>query len=157
MSAPARALGLALLLLGLVTVACTSEPSTLEASGPFPYPAGAKASGERVAILVTIANRSADDLLVNPADFVARDSAHRVYAANPTATAADAHQVRIALGSRREGLPLPMVTLRQDDVLSGYVVFDVPADAQPVELIWRQSDSDRAVRLTPADGLADHP
>jgi hypothetical protein len=43
--------------------------------------------------------------------------------------------------------PLPVVTLRQSDVLSGFVVFDVPAGVRPVDLIWRQSDTDTVVHL----------
>jgi hypothetical protein len=40
--------------------------------------------------------------------------------------------------------------LRQDDVLTGFVVFDVPAAVRPVELIWRQSDTDTTVALPPS-------
>jgi hypothetical protein len=101
-----------------------------------------------VAILVTITNRSTDDLQINPADFVARDSEHHIYPANPTATGVDANLVRLATGPRLEVLPLPTVTLRQADVLSGFVVFDVPSGVRPVELIWRQTDTDRVAPLS---------
>ncbi len=132
----------------LASAGCGAEPFTLNASGPYPYPAVVNPSLERVAILVTIRNRSGDDLTVNPADFVARDASHRVYPANATATAADAH---LASGptTMRGALPLPTVTLRSDDIITGFVVFDVPAGVQPTELIWRQSDTDRAVTLAP--------
>jgi hypothetical protein len=139
---------LALLLAGLLTVACSSTPATpLAASGPISYPAAVSPPLERVAILVTITNRSTDDLQINPADFLARDGEHRVYPANPLATGGDANLVRLATGPRLEVLPLPTVTLRQADVLSGFVVFDVPAGVRPVELVWRQTDTDRVVQL----------
>jgi hypothetical protein len=48
----------------------------------------------------------------------------------------------------RGTLPLPVATMRQNDVLTGYVVFDVPPGVRPVELIWRQTDSDYTVPLT---------
>ena len=133
----------------LASTACGAESFSLDASGPYPYPAVVNPSLERVAILVTIRNRSGDDLTINPADFVARDASHRVYPANPTATAAEA---RLASGpaTMRGALPLPTVTLRSDDVLTGFVVFDVPAGVRPNELIWRQSDSDRVVSLAPS-------
>jgi hypothetical protein len=137
----------AALLAGLVTVACSSAPTPLAASGPIIYPAAVSPPVERVAILVTITNRSTDDLQINPADFVARDSEHRIYAANPMATGTDANLVRLATGPRLEVLPLPTVTLRQADIVSGFVVFDVPAGVRPVELVWRQSDNDRVVPL----------
>lgn len=138
---------LVVVLAGVLLVACGQAPFALSASGPFAYPAVVKPPLERVAILVTIASRSVDDLQINPADFVARDADLRVYAANPTATVADAGLVRVATGPRRETLPLPVVTLRQNDVLSGFVVFDVPEGVRPVELIWRQTDTDSVVRL----------
>lgn len=147
---------LAVLLIGLAAAACGEEPFTLEASGPFAYlaeyPAVANPPLERVAILVTVTNRSGDDLQVSPADFIARDGGHRVYPANPTATAADARLVRLATGALGIGdmLPLPAVTLRKDETISGFVVFDVPTGVRPAELIFRQSDTDRVVRLAPA-------
>ena len=139
---------LLILLLGVLSAGCSKEAFALDAAGPVTYPAQVNAPLERVAILLTITNRSSDDLQVNPADFVARDPDHRVYAANPTATLADAPLVRLATGTRPETLPLPTLTLRQDEVLSGFIVFDVPAGVRPVELIFRQSDSDRIVRLS---------
>jgi hypothetical protein len=143
-----RARGLALACLAALVVACGGETFTLDARGPFPDSAIVSPSLDRVAILVTIANRSGDDLLINPADFVARDAGHRVYPANPTATTADARLVS-GPGSMRGTLPLPTVTLRSGDVLSGFVVFDVPAGVQPSELVWRQTDSDSVVAVSP--------
>ena len=127
---------------------CGSDPFSLSAAGPYVYPAPATVnpSLERVAIIVTIASRTADDLQVSPADFAARDGERRLYTANAAATVADAAQVARA-PELRGALPLPVVTLRQDDVLSGYVVFDVPSGVRPVELIWRQTDSDYSVKL----------
>ncbi len=134
----------------LAAVACSQEPLTLEASGPIPYPAYVDSPFQRVAIVVTITNKSGDDLAVNPADFVARDAEHRIYPANPTEAASDAQAVRLASAHQRgvQSLrPLPTVTLRQDDVLSGFLVFDVPSGTQIVEVIWRQSDTDYAAQL----------
>lgn len=133
----------------LLFAACTgARPYALEAAGPFRYPAVVGAAFDRVAILVTVANHSGDDLAVNPADFLARDGQRRVYPSNPTATVSDA---RLAGQSAnlRGILPLPTITLRSDDVLTGYVVFDVPAGAAPVELVWRQSDADTVAVLRP--------
>ncbi len=141
---------LAVVLAGLVTVACSTPPTPLAASGPITYPAAVSPPLERIAILVTITNRSTDDMQINPADFVARDGEHRIYPANPVATGGDANLVRLATGPRLEVLPLPTVTLRQADVLSGFVVFDVPAGVRPVELVWRQTDTDRVVPLSAA-------
>jgi hypothetical protein len=135
----------------LVAVACSQAPFLLDASGPWAYSAVVDPPFERVAILVTITDRSGDDLTVNPADFVARDGDHRIYPANPTEAVADVHAVRLSYQMQR-GLqnvsPLPTVTLRHDDSLSGFVVFDVPAGVRPVELIWRQSDTDSVVTLS---------
>ena len=146
---------LAILFAAVALVGCGEESFTLDAAGPFPYvaeyPVAVNPPPGRVAIVVTITNRSGDDLLVNPADFVARDSDRHIYAANPAATVADSRLVRLAIGA--QGLddipPLPSVTLRQDDVLSGFVVFDVPAGVRPVALIWRHVDGDRVVQLSP--------
>ena len=150
-----RAMLPAVLSAALFAVACSSDPPfTLEASGPYAYsaeyPAVVNLPAERVAILVTITNRSGDDLSVSPADFVARDSDHRIYPANPTETAADAVAVRVASKAQGMGdaMPLPAVTLRQNDVISGFVVFDVPAGVRPVDLIWRQTDTDSVVALS---------
>ena len=49
--------------------------------------------------------------------------------------------------ARRGTLPLPTVTLRGNDTISGFVVFDVPAGVWPVELVWRQSDTDTVANL----------
>jgi hypothetical protein len=137
----------------LFAVACSQAPFSLAASGPWAYSADIDPPFERVAILVTITDRSGDDLAVNPADFVARDADHRIYPANPTEAVADAHAVRLSFVMQR-GIqnitPLPTVTLRHDDSLSGFVVFDVPAGVRPVELIWRQSDTDSVVTLSSA-------
>ena len=130
-----------------LAAACGGEPFTLAASGPFTYPATVNPSLERVAILVTIVSRSGDDLQINPADFAARDTDRRLYIANAAATAADVGLINRTT-ELRGSLPLPVVTLRHDDVLTGFVVFDVPAGVRPVELIWRQTDGDFAVKLT---------
>jgi hypothetical protein len=128
-------------------VACSSTPFTFTAAAPFAYSSDIEPPFERVAVLVTITDRSGDDLAVNPADFLARDSGNQIYPADPAAALADSHAVRLA--HNPQGIsPLPVVTLRQDDVLTGFVVFDVPAGVRPTELIWRQSDSDYVVRLT---------
>ncbi len=149
-----RALGCLILLVvvALGAIACSKAPFTLTASAPWTYSAIVDPPFQRVAILVTITNHSGDDLAVNPGDFVARDADHRIYPANPTAAVADAHAVRLAYGQHygsQSILPLPTITLRQDDALSGFVVFDLPAGVRPVELIWRQSDTDTVVALSP--------
>ncbi len=137
----------------LATVSCSQVPFTFTASAPWSYSAAVDPPFERVAILVTITNQSGDDLPVNPADFVVRDADHRVYPSDPAAAVADASAVRHASATQR-GVqsvePLPTITLRQDDVVSGFVVFDVPAGVRLVELIWRQSDSDYVAPLAPA-------
>jgi hypothetical protein len=141
-----RATRLAMFVVGVFAVACSQQPFTLDASEPFTYSAVVDPPFERVAVVVTISDRSGDDLPVNPADFVARDHNNRIYPANPAAAVTDAHAVRIAHGVQNIA-PLPVVTLRQSDVLSGFVVFDVPAGVRPVDLIWRQSDTDTVVHL----------
>jgi len=133
----------------LMTAGCTAgRPFVLEAAGPFVYPAVVGPAFDRVAILVSVANHSGDDLQVNPADFIARDRQRRVYAASPTATVADA---RIAGQSPalRGVPPLPTITLRSDDVLTGFIVFEVPTGTSPTELVWRQSDTDVVAVLRP--------
>ncbi len=134
--------------LASMAATCGADPFSVEAAGPFVYPAppSVNPSLERVAIVVTITSRSGDDLQVNPADFAARDANRRLYVANAAATAADVGQVSRA-PEIRGTLPLPVVTLRQDDVLTGFVVFDVPAGVRPVELVWRQTDADFTVKL----------
>jgi hypothetical protein len=149
----ARRLRLAILLVGVVAIACSQQPFSLTGSGPWAYAATVDPPFERVAVLVTITNRSGDDLAVNPADFLARDGDHRVYPANPAAAVSDAHAVRLAYGMQHgaQGIaPLPTVTLRQNDALTGFLVFDLPDGARPVELVWRQSDTDSVVPLTTA-------
>src|SRR6476661_5823027 len=112
----ARVMRLVVVLLVVTATACTQQPFTLDATGPFTYSAIVDPPFERVAILVTIADRSGDDLAVNPADFVARDPNKRIYPANPTAAVTDARAVRIARGLQNIS-PLPVITLRQSDVL----------------------------------------
>jgi Domain of unknown function (DUF4352) len=143
-----RTLLILLVVLGFATVACSQQASPLAASGPFTYPSSVTPPLERVAILVTVTNHGTDDMQINPADFVTRDADHHIYPANPTATGADGDLVRLATGPRLETLPLPVVTLRQADVISGFVVFDVPQGVRPVELIWRQADSDQIAQLS---------
>ncbi|HEY1296893.1 MAG TPA: hypothetical protein VGJ60_27765 [Chloroflexota bacterium] len=67
---------------------------------------------------------------------------------DPTATVSDGNLVRLTAGPGLDVLPLPTMTLRQADVLSGYIVFDVPQGVTPVELVWRQTDTDQVVRLS---------
>jgi hypothetical protein len=133
----------------LVATACSAQASALtSASGPLNYPSGVNPPIERIAIFVTITNHGTDDLQINPADFVARDVDHRVYASDPAATVADGNLVRLTSGPGPDVLPLPTVTLRQADVLSGFIVFDVPQGVKPVELVWRQSDNDQVAQLS---------
>jgi hypothetical protein len=140
---------LALLLVGLIVVGCSQPPLTLDAAGPFTYSAVVDPPFERIAVLVTITDQSGDDLAVNPADFLTRDVNNHVYPANPSAALTDAHAVRVAHGA--QGIaPLPVITLRQNDVLTGFVVFDVPTGVRPVDLVWRQSDTDYVVHLSAA-------
>ncbi len=139
---------LAILLIGLASVACSKPLSPLAASGPFMYPSGVTPPLERVAILVTVTNQGTDDMQINPADFLARDAERHVYPADATATGTDGNLVRLTTGPRMETLPLPTVTLRQAEVLSGFIVFDVPQGVRPVELIWRQSDADQVAQLS---------
>src|SRR5438067_6353517 len=131
---------MALLAVGIMSLACGKAASPLTASGPVAYPSGVTPPLQRVAILVTVTNHGSDDLQINPADFVARDADHRIYPSNAAATGTDGALVRLTTGPRVETLPLPTVTLRQTEVLSGFIVFDVPQGVRPVELIWRQSD-----------------
>lgn len=131
---------------------CGSPPLAVQASAPFAYPSPVGPSLERVAVLVTVANQSQDDLAIDPTEFAARDASKRIYPANAAATAADASLVRVAGGQLGMTglLSLPVITLRQNDVLTGFVVFDVPQGVRPVELIFRQPDSDSVVPLPAA-------
>lgn len=125
-------------------------PFTFTASAPWGYSLTANPPFASMAVQVTITNLTTDDLVVNPADFVARDASHHIYPANPTEAVANAQDVQMASASRRGNqsvAPLPSVTLRQNDVLNGFVVFDVPRGTQLVDLIWRQSDTDYTVQL----------
>ena len=140
-----------MLVLVLFAAACSAQQSPLTAaSGPLGYPSSVQPPIERIAIFLTIVNHGTDDLQINPADFVARDADHRVYPSDPAATTTDANMVRMAAGPRLETLPVPTMTLRQADVLSGFIVFDVPQGIRPVELVWRQTDTDQVVQLKPA-------
>jgi hypothetical protein len=135
-------------LLLVAASACSSQSSPLtSASGPLNYPSGVNPPIERVAIFVTITNHGTDDLVINPADFVARDADHHVYPSDPAATVSDGNLVRLTSGPGMDVLPIPTVTLRQSDVLSGFIVFDVPLGIRPVELVWRQSDTDQVAQL----------
>jgi hypothetical protein len=96
---------------------------------------------------VTVTNHGTDDLQITPADFIARDADHRVYPSDPAATVSDANLVRLSIGPRLEALPISTMTLRQSEVLSGFIVFDVPEGVRPVELIWRQADADQIAQL----------
>jgi hypothetical protein len=142
-------LWVAVLVAALLTSACSTQASPLTAaSGPLDYPSSVIPPLERVAIFVTITNHGQDDLLINPADFVARDADHRIYPSHPAATVSDSNLVRLTAGPGPDVLPLPTVTLRQADVLSGFIVFDVPQGVRPVELVWRQVDSDQVAPLS---------
>jgi hypothetical protein len=138
----------AILLIGLASIACSKPSSPLAAAGPFPYPSAVAPPLGRIAILLTVTNHGTDDLQINPADFVARDADHHVYAADASATTSDASLVRLTTGPRLETLPLPTITLRQTEVLSGFIVFDIPQGVRPVELIWRQADTDQVAELS---------
>jgi hypothetical protein len=100
-----------------------------------------------LAIVATITDQAGYDLVVDPADFVVRDGAGHVFPSNPAATVADAQRLSVTPGTRGN-LPLPVITLRTADVLTGFVVFDVPHGTEPVELIWRQIDSDAVAPIT---------
>jgi hypothetical protein len=133
----------------VVATACSTPVSPLTAaSGPLDYPSSVTPPLERIAIFVTITNHGTDDLLINPADFVARDADHRVYPSDPAATVSDGNLVRLTSGPGLDVLPLPTMTLRQADVLSGFIVFDVPQGVRPVELVWRQADTDQVATLS---------
>lgn len=136
----------------LALAACGTPPLVVNASVPFAYPSSVGPSLERVAVLVTITNNSQDDLAVDPAEFTARDASNRIYPANASATTADGSSVRVAAGQLGMAgvLSLPVITLRQNDVLRGFVVFDVPQGVRPVALIFRQPDSDTVVSLPAA-------
>lgn len=128
---------------------CASESLRLSASAPFSYASPVESSLERVAIVVTITNLTDNDLVLNPADFWARDADRRIYPANVLAGQADTRQVALVgdhLGMRGL-LPLPAATLRKNDVLSGFIVFDVPAGTRPAQLVFRDSDTDHVVDL----------
>jgi macrolide-specific efflux system membrane fusion protein len=120
------------------------------ASAPFSYPTMADPSLERIAVIVQVTNRSQDDLVMSLTDFIARDTQHRLYPADPQATAADARVVRAvaALRGMNGVRPLQPLTLRKDDVLVGFVVFSVPAGTRPSQLVYRQTDADVVVDLT---------
>src|SRR5215831_20025515 len=94
-----RLLALTTVLAALLLSACSAQLSPLTAaSGPLNYPSGVTPPLERVAIFVTITNNGTDDLVINPADFVARDADHRVYPSDPAATLADGNLVRLTSG-----------------------------------------------------------
>jgi len=120
------------------------------ASAPFSYPTMGDPSLERIAVVVQVTNRSQDDLVISLTDFIARDTQHRLYPADPQATAADARVVRAVASLRgMNGVrPLQPLTLRKDDVLVGFVVFSVPAGTRPSQLVYRQTDADVVVDLT---------
>lgn len=140
-----------LLAFAALTASCASTPLAVAASGPFAYSGSTELSLERIVFLVSITSHTQDDVQINPADFVARDIDRRIYLPDVAATTADARLVRLA--GRAFGLgditPLPVLTLRQNDTIVGFVVFAVPAGVRPIELVWRQSDGDRVVELTP--------
>lgn len=142
----------ALLPLVLALAACGTPTLSLRASEPFAYPSPVGPSLERVAVVVTVTNNSQDDLAIDPTEFAARDASNRIYPANAAATIADAGLVRVAAGQLGLNgvLTLPVMTLRQNDILTGFVVFDVPQGVRPVALIFRQPDSDSVLPLHPA-------
>lgn len=127
----------------------SSNGITIGASEPFAYAAAVEPTLQRVAVLVTVRNSSDDDLQVDPADFVARDASRRVYRADPKAAVADARAVRAEASLRgMVGIqPLAAMTLRKGDAVEGFVVFDLPVDARPAQVIFRQTDEDHVVDL----------
>jgi len=131
----------------LVSACAASDTLVLTISQPFSYSPLVDSSIERVAIVVTVTNRSDNDILINPGDFWARDQNNRLYAANVVAGVADARLVRLAGGQigMTGLLPLPAANLRKNDVISGFVVFDVPAGARPTQLLYRETDTDHVV------------
>jgi hypothetical protein len=68
-------------------------------------------------------NHGTDDLLINPADFVARDDEHRVWASDPVAALSDGNLVRLTAGF--DVLPMPTIILRQSDVLCSTICWCV--------------------------------
>lgn len=136
--------------IALLATSCTAaETFSVAASAPFVYQAFVDASLDRFAVAVTITNHSEDDLLVNPGDLALRDRDGRIYVANLPTSATDARLVRL-VGSRLglpSLLPLSPVTLRKDDTVAGFLTFDLPAGTRPVELVFRQVDTDRVVEL----------
>jgi hypothetical protein len=144
---PAGAWAPFLFLTLVLGAACAGQPFTMTASGPFSDPVPAGASIERIAVYVSIRNHAGDDLQIDPAEFVARDADRRVYRSNPAAASTDAREIAATAGLRGT-LPLPAMTLRAGDQVSGFVLFDVPAGVLPTECIWRQVDVDTVVALT---------
>jgi HlyD family secretion protein len=130
-------------------VALPQSVGGLSAEAPLAYPAPTEPTLERIAIVVSITNETADDLVVTPTDLLARDAERHVYTSDPQAGVTDARVIRAtaAFAGMKGVQPLPTVTLRQNDVLVGYVVYDVPTGVRPTQLIWRQTDSDRVVDL----------
>lgn len=148
-----KGLGLAAMLLGAVLASsCATETFSLAANAAFGYQAVVDSTVERVAVLITVTNKSEDDLQMNPADFTLRAPDRHIYPSNPVATTADANVVRRTAATRGlSGLqPMPVVILRKNDVLTAFVVFDVPAGVRPSELVYRQSDTDRVVDISGA-------
>lgn len=136
---------------GQLVIVSRSGPASggLSASAPLAYPAPTEPTLERVAVVIEVTNTSPDDLQVTPTDFLVRDEDHRVYPSDPQAAIADARIVRATASfAGMNGVqPLPTITLRQGDVVSGFVVYSVPAGVRPTQLVWRQTDSDRVVDL----------
>jgi len=128
----------------------TSNGITLSASEPFTYGAAVEPTLERSAVLVTITNGTGDDLAIDPADFAARDGQRRLYPSDQRAAASDARAVRAqaSLLGMVGVQPLPAMVLRKDDVLEGFVVFDLPAGVRPAQVILRRTDEDHVVDLS---------
>jgi uncharacterized protein DUF4352 len=141
---------IAILLAAAFASSCASETFSLAANAAFSYQATVDSTIDRIAVLMTVTNKSEDDLQVNPADFTLRAPDRHIYPSNPVATAADANAVRRTAASRGlSGLqPMPVVILRKNDVLTAFVVFDVPAGVRPSQLVYRQSDTDRVVDIS---------
>ena len=140
----------AIVLAAALASSCASETFSLAANASFGYQAAVDLTIERIAVLMTVTNKSEDDLQVNPADFTLRAPDRHIYPSNPLATAADANVVRRTAATRGlSGLqPMPVVILRKNDVLTAFVVFDVPAGVRPSELVYRQSDTDRVIDIS---------
>jgi uncharacterized protein DUF4352 len=133
----------------VLATACGGESVGMSATAPFSYPALIDGSLRRYAVPVTVVNHGDGSLLVSPTEFQARDRDRHVYRADPVATAGDAALVRRVAGPLgMSGLTaLPTVNLQKNDVVSGFVVFEVPFGVQLSQLVFREGDNDHVTEL----------